>query len=279
MKKPDIREYKNYRQFLAEMYEFFKETTPYFSYRYFSKVAGFSSPNVLKLVIDGKRSLTGKSIEQFIKALKLNKEESQVFRNLVYLNQAKNLEEKKFYSEQIIKSNFFQRLHPLKEIELDYYSHWYHIVIRELVGTKDFKEDPEWIAQRLEPNITIKEAREALKTLEKLNLISRDEDGKLIQSNRFISTGDEVSSTLVKQFHEEMMKKAVESMLRFSKEERDISSLSLSLSAKGKEDVKNLIQDFRKQLLTIAEQDLETDEVYQVNFQFFPLTKMGPRKE
>ncbi len=45
--------YTDYRAFLHDAYTHAKATNPAFSYRYFAKKAGFSSPNFLKLVIDG----------------------------------------------------------------------------------------------------------------------------------------------------------------------------------------------------------------------------------
>ena len=43
-----------------------------YSYRAFSKAAGFSSPNVLKLVIEGKRNIGPEAVENFITALGLS---------------------------------------------------------------------------------------------------------------------------------------------------------------------------------------------------------------
>jgi len=49
--------YLDYRAFLRDYYAERKAASRAFSYRAFSKRAGVSAPNYLKLVIDGKRSL------------------------------------------------------------------------------------------------------------------------------------------------------------------------------------------------------------------------------
>ena len=64
--------YTNYRSFLKDLYDHKKKTTSYFSYRYFSKKAGFSSHNVLKLIINGERNIAYDSIPKFSKALELS---------------------------------------------------------------------------------------------------------------------------------------------------------------------------------------------------------------
>ena len=65
-----------------------KATRPSFSYRSFSKRAGFSSPNFLKRVAEGERSLSHDSIGRFARGLRLDDAEHAVFEALVQLNQA-----------------------------------------------------------------------------------------------------------------------------------------------------------------------------------------------
>lgn len=272
-KKLNIYEYDNYRSYLKDLYQSLKEQKSQFSFRYFSRMAGFRSPNFLKLVMEGKRNLTAPSIDKFAYALKLNKEETNFFRNLVLLNQASTVEEKKFYVEQLIRTRLYRKVYPLKQAQYDYYTNWYYIPIRELVGVEGFKEDPNWIAHQLTPPITATDAEKALKKLEQLGLIKRDEEGKLIQAEKLVSTGDEVASASVSQWHKEMIQKGAEAIDRFPALERDISSVTLGLSERSAGQVKELIQRFRKELLTISKQDQKTKGVYQVNFQLFPLTK------
>src|SRR3989338_9919808 len=88
IKKPNIFEYDNYRSFLKDLYALLKQEKSAFSFRFFSRQAGFRSPNFLKLVMEGKRNLSPESIEKFAKGLKLNKNEADFFRRLVLLNQA-----------------------------------------------------------------------------------------------------------------------------------------------------------------------------------------------
>src|SRR5690606_11164244 len=92
-KLASVFEYLSYREYLKDYYRIAKQTIPAFSYRYFSRRAGFSSPNFLKLVIDGKRNLGSDSVKRFAKALELNTEEKGFFRSLVAFEQASTPEE------------------------------------------------------------------------------------------------------------------------------------------------------------------------------------------
>jgi uncharacterized protein (TIGR02147 family) len=255
------------------LYVYLKSSKPFFSFRYFSRAAGFTSPNFLKLVMEGKRNLTGESTERFITALKLSKREAEFFRHLVRLNQAATVEEKRHFTEQLFRSSAYRKLHPLKKEQHAYYSNWYSVPVRELVGMPGFKENAKWIAQTLRPQITPHEAAKTLVELEKLGLIRRDENGRLVQAESIVSTGDEVASASVAQFLKIMTLMGAEAVDLFPSHERDVSSVTLTLSGENFKQVKSLVQKFRKELLAIANQDTGPEAVYQINFQLFPLTK------
>lgn len=271
--RPSIFEYSNYRAYLKDSYLKAKEAHRQFSFRVFSRMAGFKSPNFLKLVMEGQRNLSAESIQQIAQALKLGKEESAFFRNLVLLEQAETLEEKKYFAEQVARSRAYRRHRPLGKDQISYYSHWYNIAIRELADTEGFRAEPAWIASALTPRITESEAQQGLETLLKLGLLKTEQDGRIRQNESVLSTGNEIASVLVGEFHRQMILKGSEAIERFPSVERDISSLTLGLSKKGAQDVKELIQSFRKQLLEIAQNDQQPERVYQVNFQLFPLSK------
>jgi len=278
----NIFEYSNYRLYLKDVYIKMKAAQPRFSFRSFARAAGFSSPNFLKLVIDEKRNLSPDSIAKLSSLLKLNKEEDAYFRNLVLLNQSKTGDESQFYSDQIIHSPAYRKFYPLKVAQYDYYAHWYIVPIREMVSLPNFKEDPEWIARTLQPQITPQEAKFALQTLLNLHFITRDSEGKLVQQSEIVSTGDEVTAAptipqlhkdAVMRFHKEMMRRGAEAIDRFEPTDRDISSLTMNLSRKNANKIKRMVQAFRKELLAISAADKGAELVYELNFQLFPLTR------
>jgi uncharacterized protein (TIGR02147 family) len=277
MKEITIYKYDNYRIFLRDLYEHRKRVDRYFSYRFFSGKAGFRSPNFLKLVIEGKRNISPGSVEKFVHALKLNKKAADFFRILVHLNQARTVDEKRIYAEQLMRFRPFRYIHPLKREQYDYYSQWYNIPIRELTELPTFVEAPDWIAKHLIPPISPLQARKALDLLVQLGLLRRDESGRLVQTDAFVTTGDEVTSTSITHYHREMIRKGAEAIDRFPAAERDISSVTMSLSKEKFKEIKSLIQKFRKELLAIANQEQHPEGVYQVNFQLFPLAKTAEK--
>lgn len=273
--KPNLFEYGNYRKYLNDLYDYLKENKSFFSYRYFSKKAGFRAPNVLKLVIEGKRNIATNSIEKFSTALGLTKKESQFFRTLVLFNQAKSTEEKNLYAEQLIKNREFRKVHPLAKEEYSYYSQWYNIPIKELLSIKEFNNDPKEIAHSLIPQISIPDTKQSIEELEKLGLIEI-KNGKIKNKVESVSTGNEVKSSAIFEYHKQMIKKAIESLDLFKGLERDISSITISASEETFKKLKTKIQNFRKELLDLADADKAANRVYQFNFQIFPLSEKIP---
>ena len=273
MVKPIVFEYEDYRKFLKAMYEYLKKTRHGFSYRSFSRSAGLKSPNFLKLVIDGQRNLSSDGIERFSRALHLANNEAEYFRNSVFLNQADSLDEKHYFADQVLGSKHFRKYHPVRSAQYTCYSRWYILAIRELIATHEFREDPHWIAKKIIPNITPSEAQSALNELMTLGMIKKDANNRLVQSDPFLSTEEEVPSLAVTEFHRQMIRHGVDSLERFPPESRDISAVTLGLSEKSAKTVKELIQKFRGELMSIAAQENAPTKVMQVNLQLFPLSE------
>lgn len=269
-----VFEYDNYRQFLKDSYERLKSHDNKYSFRYFSKLAGFKSSSVLKMIMDGKRNMGSGAIEQFSRALKLNADEAAFFRFLVLFNQAKTADEKQSYAQALMHFSNFKRNYPLTEAQYNFYACWYTPVIWELAGVPGFKDDPEWIAKRIKPNLTVPEVRKALAELEQLGLLERTPDGHLKKTKVNLRTANEVVSSAIAQWHREMIRRAGESIDSVPREQRDISSITCSMSLETAQKIKEKVQKLRKELLEIVSQDPSPTVVYQLNFQLFPQTEI-----
>ncbi len=273
-----IYSYTNYRKFLSDYYQDKKQNTSFFSFRYFSKKAGFSSPSLLKFVINGERNLAPESVEKFIEALGLAKNEGAYFRALVNFNQAKSEKLKNRHYEELLGLLPGSGLSVMERGQFQVYDEWYHIPVRELVALEDFQEDAKWIAGRLTPPIKSLEAERSLKLLKSLGFLKYNEDKRLVQSEPFITTGDEVKSLLIRKFHDHMIQLGRESIERFPKEEREISSLTVCVSEKSFREIKTRISVFEDELLEILSKSTDKcSYVYQLNFQFFPLARPKER--
>lgn len=275
--RPRPEQFDHYSPYLREMVVHLKKTNNRFSYRYFSRLAGFSSPNFLKLVAEGQRNLTPASIPKFARGLALNDRERDAFETLVMMSLAKTDEERNRYFARLRRFGKSRgTVHRLQGAEYDLYSLWYVLPIRELLLHPDFTEDTGWIARRLYPRIKPSEAKKALSILEKTGLAKRDEDGRLRPADVKISTGPQVRSLAVRNFHRGMLELAASSLDGVAQDERDITSCTLNVTEEQYQQLRLHAQRFREEILEIlgdAPPSGERSEVYQLAIQMFPLTR------
>ncbi len=272
MALPNIFEFLNYREYLLEFYIAKKVKNPNFSYQVFANMAGFKSKSFIKLVIDGKKNLTSESSEKLNKVLKLSKKSFSYFQDLIAFEQAKNLEMKNLLFEKLIAYNARNPARIVLRQQYAFYSKWYNNTIRELVTMYHFGENYDLLGKMVKPSISAKDARESVKLLLNLNLIQKTADGYR-QTDALITTGDEVRSLAVQNFHLQNLNLAGQSMEICPAKERDISCLVLGLSQSGIEKIRSEVQAFRKKMLQIAQADNNVNSVYHLNFQFFPTCK------
>ena len=271
--RPNIFEYTDYRAYLRDYYVAEKARRPAFSYRYFARRAGHTSPNFLKLVIEGKRNLGPASVTAFARALELDAEEASFFAELVSYGQAKSDADKNKHLTRITAARNYRKAGKIEGHLFDYLVHWYLPAIRELVARPDFVEDPKWIARELLPSITAKKAAEGLKVLINLGLVRRMPDGRLERGDPSWTTGPDPSSKIVEAFHGQMLTLASESLQKYTPEERAVSSLVVCVKAKTVPELKRRLTSFQQELLALCDADEEPEVVFQVGMQLFPLSR------
>lgn len=270
-RRASVFEYTDYRKYLADFYVAEKARRPSFSYRSFARRAGFSSPNFLKLVIDGRRNLGTQSVPAFAKALGLAPEESAFFSDLVEFAQAKTVEDKNRCFERIAASRRFRSARRIDGALFEYLSSWWMPAIREMAGRSDFTDDAAWIASELRPRIRPAEAKRALRTLETLGLLVRDPSGRLVRGEPTITTGHEVHSVAVVNYHRQMLERAAEAIETQPASRREFAAVTVCIRSETVADLKARVQRFCEEVLERCDRDQEPDMVYQVNVQLFAL--------
>ncbi|MFN8370509.1 MAG: TIGR02147 family protein [Bacteriovoracaceae bacterium] len=151
------------------------QKNPAFSLRAFARLIKLS-PSYLSRVLSGERKLTFKAATIISESLALNPQEKKTFYDLVLNDQSTQPSKKISQKKEEINQNLELTLEAFKIV-----SDWYHYGITQLFFVEGFQDDPTWIAKMLE--IRPIEAKFALARLEKLGIIERDKNGKLIRTN------------------------------------------------------------------------------------------------
>lgn len=276
--RPLIFEYTHYRDFLNEELAYLKKVEG-MSLRKISERAGFGSHSFLTQILKGKRNPSLSSVEKLADALEMGDRERRYLLAMVQLELAEGEKSRERYLAMLrdLRPSETQ-LKLLRRDQAEYLRTWYHCVIREMVLLPEFQEDPEWIAERLEPAVSAARVRESLDLLIRLGFITPGEDGKLKLADPNITTGDEATVESAIRFHQNALDLAARSIETVEPARRDISALIVRVPLKKLPYLKEKVSEFRKNLLDDLEKELGPDaggqEVFHFNFQLFPTTKI-----
>jgi uncharacterized protein (TIGR02147 family) len=277
MNSISVYQYADFREYLKAYFEARKKIDPKFSHRYFSRRIGLTSPNFILMVIQGKRNLTRTLAFKISSELKHDPKESEYFECMVGFSQAESVSEKNSYFIRMAEFRSTVKVDLINENQYDYYSNWYNLVVREIITDPDFTGDMKWLARQLHPRISEVQARHSVELLIKLGLVHKNGKGYSRQS-ALLSTGPQVSSLAIANFHRTMTQLAANAMDTVPIEDRNITACTVNISHNGFEQIKEIIAECRRKIMSIAEAETELERVYQVNFHLFPVTEKKNKK-
>ena len=274
----DVLEYTSYRQYIADYYAE-KKAKSAFTWQEFTRAAGFSSPVHLKYASEGRLNLSDAAALRVAQAMHLVDFEQEYFCEMVKFDNAKTDAEKKAAFSKMLS---IAEAHKAKIIEGDsfrYFESWRNPVLRELAPAMPGAK-PLALAKACRPAITAAEVSETLNFLVKAGLLKKDEEGRYVQTDTFVTTGPmEVTPVAVRGMHRQMGEFAVDAVEGVAQDERHFSGLTMGLTHKAYDEIVQEIDACRKRIAAIATRDAEVDDVYRLNFQLFPLTNKSLNKK
>jgi uncharacterized protein (TIGR02147 family) len=273
----NIAEYTDHRKFLADFYDETKKRNPNFSYQLFSDKAGIKSKGFLYNVIQGSRNLSKSHIFGLIQVMKLNKKEAAYFENLVAFNLSGSLNEQSFFYDRLSQFRSSEKTASQAKVvhqnQYEFYSTWYHSVIRSIIDIYGFDGDYEWLARSVSPQIKPLQAKKSVELLLKLGFVRKDSETCFTVTDRCISTPKEILDLAITNFHIGTGKLALQALAVLPVDKRNFSGMTLGISRETYNEICEEIYNLRMKILNKAQADKNADMVYQLNFQFFPVTK------
>ena len=274
----DILEYTDYRLYIADYYADRKAKSA-FTWQEFANAAGFTSPVYLKYVSEGRFNLSEDAAVRVAQAMDLAGFEPEYFCEMVKFDHAKNDAEKKAAFNRMLAIADAHKAKILEGDSFRFFSDWKNPVIRELAPAMPGAK-PLALAHACRPKVSAAEVSETLKFLVNAELLQKDEDGNYRQTEKSVTTGPmNATPVAVRGLHRQMGEIALEVIDGESQDERNFSGLTLGVTRGAYEEIVKEIAEFRKRVVAIATRDDETDEVYRMNIQFFPMTNKGLNKK
>lgn len=231
------------------------QRNPRYSLRTFAKHLEVS-PSALSLMMSGKRSITKRSVQSLGIRLGLSAKKIEIL--LISSGVEVNPKPNKFYS---VQTN-----------QMEVLSHWYTLSILELMKLKEFRPDEKYIANQF--GISIFEAREAIRALQKAEILTVHEDGSWEdRSKGYTSSIPEKETTaLAKALQSQFFEKATKAIIDVNYEKRDHTGMMMAISVEDVPLAKSIIKKFRRDMSNLLEKNSSADAVYHLAIGFFPLT-------
>lgn len=274
IKHTDLFSFRDYREYLKALYAEMKASHPFFSYRYFARIAGLGGKSYLKMVIDGSRNLTPKTVSKFIKGFKLNKKETRYFETLVLYGQSKSEEEKTRYFEELSALTPSTSITGLSKDVYEYFTDNLFVIIREMAALPNFCEDPQWIAKKLRRKVKPGDIQHAIEVLLKLKLLSRNSEGKLKHSGRTLKSPMDDDSPEILACHRRILSETKDLVFKSPKGEWDVCSMVIPIQKKNLPLIMDLFRDYLQKIIDhVNKGDRNFQEVYQISMQMMPVTK------
>lgn len=272
-----IFEHGSYRSFLRSALNQRIEKNPSYSLRSFAQQLKIPV-SLVSEIIRGKRNLTLENAQRVVEHLTLDETERQYFFTLVQFENAKSPQIREMLQTQL--SDLRPEGRKIHDLSLDAFqslTQWYHHAIIQSFTLANFEVTATSLAKRLK--IHPAQAQEALDRLERLEVITRDKDGKYLRLENNTLIRSHGANVGIRKFHKGMFEKAIESIETQTNDEKFIGTETFAFNPEGLKQASKIIEDCFKKLIRLAATQEERTEIYHAGIAFFRLTEPNSKKK
>lgn len=273
--RPRILTFTSAANYLCAFYEYRKKLDSKFSYEVWAQEIGFKSKSTLRTICNGQRNVSTQFVELFSHKEKLTNKEMEYFFLLAKIHNTQNISLKKMYLDKIAEQMDLSDKKVDVEKSLKFLSDPILSQIQLIISFEDFVSTEMNLKQIL--NIESSKLREALKTLEELDLIegyfTENKKEKMWKSKaKYFSVTGEIHQEAMNLFHQQTLREA-EQVLKMSSLAKRFKSLFFSLSQDDYKDLEETLDLFSNKLkVKYGNNFLKHKKLYKINFQVYPVT-------
>ncbi|MFY7991862.1 MAG: DUF4423 domain-containing protein [Bacteriovoracaceae bacterium] len=273
MNNTELFKFLDYRDFLRQHIEDKKKAAPQWSLAVWSRSLGLSSTSSLTKVLNGEREPGEKITHSLVSYFKFDHKEEIYFKDFVRLSKIKSDPRlKSVLIKEMGKLSPSEMIRLLDDKTFSIIKDWYCLAIREMLRLKDFQENPQWIAKRLAFSVSEEQIKKTLHILLQQGMIVRDAEGKLQIGEGSLQTRNDKVSEAIQSYHTQMLEKAKEALLTQHILEREFTAETITINQSQIPEAKELIRKFKADFARLFE-EAQGDQTYQMQIQFFSLTK------
>ena len=198
--------------------------------------------------------------------------EVEYFEAMVQFGNAKTDETKKKFLEQMQSMALDHKVRVVDKDAFEYYDSWKNPVLRELAPLMPGAMPGE-IAKVCTQEVSALEVRKSLAFLERAGFLKQVGENIYEQTEKSVEGSKEGLPLAIRSMHREMGNLAVDSLDRFTANERNVTGVTMGIDRETYERIVQELDECRKRITSMAEACKNIKQVYRLNLQFFPLSK------
>ncbi len=251
-----------------------------YSLRAYARDLGLQ-PARLSSILSGKKGLSRDSARQVAQRLGLSERESALFIAQVESTHSRSKTGKRLATERLREQVAKM---PSRNLTLDAFSvisDWHHLAILELLKWNEGEHSPKWIAKNL--GLSVLQVTHALERLLRLEMIRIDE--KSAKTKRYLVVPetllapDGTPSEVIKKFHEQILRKAIDALYLQPVGERDFCAQISSIRSKDLPAIREETRAFFDRIESKFANAPDGDRIVCISNQIFNLSIPDPSKK
>ncbi len=268
--KINIFNYIDYQQFLTDWRCNEKEENPGLTHEYLCFKLGRKSRTLFNDIEKGRKKITPSLLNRLISLLQLKGDQTKYFRAIVNYGQETDYEEKEYWFEKVIELNNIPKT-VIDKKAYSFFKDWYHTTIRAMLDIYDFTDEFELLAEKLYHRLSVTQIKNSIFLLKELNLVRVDENGFLKPNDKVLTTEASISNKILNKY-QISTNEIFTDILKKDDPGTYVNSLfTLSLSSEGFEHIMQRVEQFKKEISSIAHNDQKNaNRVYKVSVYAYP---------
>ncbi|MEO7423846.1 MAG: TIGR02147 family protein [Fibrobacteria bacterium] len=267
-----VFEYLDYRNYLRDAFEERKRLDTRLSYRKLAATLGLDASNLHK-IFQARGHLPARCQTRVLKFLGLSHRSAEYFLLLVAHARERGELARMDILERARRLQDVPRL-TLEDRELLFYQKWWTSVVRLLLEVHEGRAVADKLAKSVCPPITPTEAQASLDLLLELGLVKKAVSGRLKLGEAHLTAGGEKKSKAVHDYQSQIFELAIASLHRFSRNERDVSTVTFAVDEKAHQAILDILRECRRQVQKQADSTRQPKRVMQLAMAFFPVSSL-----
>lgn len=263
----------DYRDFLKSYYDKRKEEMPFYSYRMMGDKLGLDS-SYLYRVLQKKQHLPAHALPAAKDILALNGRSAEYFDLLYSAAVSKDKGKREELMAKALALRDVDR-HSLEAAELKLLRNWWIPAVRAYLELNGGVVNIKQIANDICPPITEAQAEDAVEILKEVGLVKKLASGKLALTEAHLTAGGPEKAAAVREFQKQVLSLASDALDNIPVNERNISTLTLSVDQSCFEDLGDMLREFRRLVQKRVDEAKNPDRVMQLSMAFYPVARKG----